>query len=120
MSLEFDTFCDTCHENILHVSKNVIERLSFICVMNEVLTVYFVRSSVKVKKFLSANEVQEIVSQIKTYNGTPVEPKPAMTEEQKLKEARTELARKGSLLMVDLMKEKYPECEIEYDEESER
>jgi hypothetical protein len=35
-------------------------------------------------------------------------------------EARIELARKGSLLMVDLMKEKYPECEIDYDEESER
>jgi predicted ribosome-associated RNA-binding protein Tma20 len=37
---------------------------------------------VKVKKFLSSQEVQEIVSQIKTYSGTPVEPKPAMTAEQ--------------------------------------
>jgi hypothetical protein len=78
------------------------------------------RSSVKVKKFLSSQEVQEIVSQIKTYSGTPVEPKPAMTAEQLMAEARIELARKGSLLMVDLMKQKYPECEIDYDEESER
>jgi len=35
-------------------------------------------------------------------------------------EARTELTRKGSLMMVNMMKSKYPQCHIEYDEESER
>jgi len=40
------------------------------------------RSAVKVKKYLNAEEVDGIICQVKTFSGTPEEPKASMTEEQ--------------------------------------